>query len=41
MTPGALDANISDNWDLIPILSIEEFLVSCLLLKRGFRFYAH
>jgi hypothetical protein len=41
MTPGTLDANISDNWDLTPILGIEESLVSSLLLKPGFRFYAH
>ena len=28
------------HWDLTLILSIEEFLVSSQLLKRGFRFYA-
>ena len=40
MGRGKTSANINNNWDLTLIFSIEEFLVSSLLLKRGFRFYA-
>jgi hypothetical protein len=34
-------AGISNNRDLTLILNIKGFLISSLLLKRGFLFYAH